>query len=116
MVYILGKLIEKIHDILIIIVLIGWLILPKKYLFYYLFISPIIFIHWKMNNNKCILSEWMYKLLDKENKSHETSYSVIFMSKLGIKLSEDNTEFVSRFGLSLTWVLAFLRYNDIIKI
>ena len=54
-------LLYVIHNTLFVYVAFGFL-LPKKYLIYYVFFCPILFVQWKTNGDKCFITEWADKL------------------------------------------------------
>jgi len=47
----------KISHVLLLFFLIFGIFLPPKYLPYYLFIYPAIYVHWYFNDNQCMLTE-----------------------------------------------------------
>jgi hypothetical protein len=53
---ILSKLVRYIHLVYMGTLIFG-VFLPSKYLIYYLFLLPALFIHWYLNNNRCMLVE-----------------------------------------------------------
>lgn len=74
----LANLINFIHTIFVLLMQYGF-ILPKSFLKYYLLLWPITLLHWKLNNNNCILTQIELKLRGiKEDKD----YNYPFMKKL----------------------------------
>lgn len=70
-----------IHHIMVIFIFFGWLSNNKYILSVYVFIPLIILIHWKTNNNRCVLTETVNNMcgLDKDE------YIRDFIYLLGIK-------------------------------
>jgi hypothetical protein len=54
-----SKIFFRLHFIGIYIVRFGWIIYPKI-----LYLHPIIFLAWYLNNNKCIITQIEYKLFN----------------------------------------------------
>ena len=52
----IAKIIHIFHKIFVYIVIFGCF-LPYKYLVYHQFLWPIIYIHWKTNKNKCMITQ-----------------------------------------------------------
>ena len=61
------------HHILAIYISVGWLLLPKRYLYVYLFITLGSFIHWTLNNNRCVLTDIYYHMIGKADYFNETN-------------------------------------------
>lgn len=55
------------HHLLALYISIGWILLPKRYLYIYLYITLATFFHWILNNNQCVLTEAYYHLIGKSN-------------------------------------------------
>ena len=75
----LQTLITILHISLFFVLIIGPF-LTGKYLIYYLFLWPVIYVHWYFNDDRCILTEIEY-ILDKQHYNGLDEY--IFNSKKG---------------------------------
>lgn len=75
------------HHILAIYISIGWILLPRKYLHLYLYLTIASLFHWKFNNNKCVLTDAYYYIIGKiDYKNKENRISMRdFYWLLGIK-------------------------------
>lgn len=51
-----SKLVRFTHLLLLFVLIFG-VFLPNKYLIYYLFLLPAIYVHWYFNDDKCMLTE-----------------------------------------------------------
>lgn len=115
MIEILKKLLTIFHVSLFIIFTIGPF-LPGKYLIYYLFLWPAVYIHWHFNDNNCMLTEIEYSM-DQQYYNGLTEY--IFHSKNGFfsilkKLHilfpnfESLNSWLDNYRSAL-WIIAFIR-------
>jgi hypothetical protein len=112
---IVNKIVKFIHILVVFILLFG-VFLPSKYLIYYIFLWPAIYIHWYFNDNQCMLSEIEYNLDEKYlNNIKELDiykYRSIFylLKKCGVYF--DNTDnflnCVNSVALIL-WFISFVR-------
>jgi len=96
-------LLYVIHNALIAYVAFGFL-LPKKYLIYYVFFCPILFVQWKTNGDKCFITEWEDKLNNDNNDRtiYENGSKILHMSP-------KHTEYFFISGLTLLWSIAMIR-------
>ena len=53
---VMNKIVRFSHLLLLFVLIFG-VFLPGKYLIYFLFLLPAIYIHWYFNDNKCMLTE-----------------------------------------------------------
>ena len=115
--YILANVIHITHKIIAYIVIFGFL-LPKKYLWYHQFLFPILFLHWKTNNDSCILSQIEVYILGDKNvpiveNDHDDSDST-FMKSLfsnwGLKITSDHESNIYTVVLFTTsWLITLYR-------
>jgi hypothetical protein len=70
-----------IHHIMVIFIFFGWLSNNKYILYIYVFIPIVLLVHWKQNNNRCVLTETVNTMcgLDKDDHIRD------FIYFLGIK-------------------------------
>lgn len=69
-----------------------------------------------MNNGKCILTDWWIKLSGKDyRKDNKNPFMSKMFSSLGFKLTDKETTFLIKYGYQIFWIIAVLRYFDIIK-
>ena len=90
--------------------------LPAKYLIYYLFLWPFIYLHWHFNDNQCMLSELEYKLDDNFLSNVKEMDTYIYRSILdlfknfGIYFDNiDNFVILSYNICMILWVISFIR-------
>jgi hypothetical protein len=123
---VLHKLLFIIHGFLFIIFTIGPF-LPGKYLLYYLFLWPAVYIHWRFNDNMCMLTELEFKTNNKFfNNIHEyifdyTSNTLTLFNKFNISFSNFDSYYntINNY-YTIVWVISFIRAllyyrNDIVK-
>lgn len=109
------------HNLLVFFIVFG-VFVPKKYLIYFLFVWPIVFIHWQTNSNRCVLTELEYWLEGKPYpKSQTNSANVLkadppspFIRKITGTLFDGFTDgelHKTILGLfTLFWVIGLIRY------
>jgi hypothetical protein len=105
---ILYYLVKIIHILIFIFIFLG-VLLPKKYLKYYLLSLCIIFLHWESNYNKCIFFEIANKLKGKKNTYDIYEYYSLYLKKYGINLSYDSTKYLIFSIIFSLWLIAFIR-------
>lgn len=113
---VLLNLVKLVHNLIVLFVVFG-AFCPKKYLKYFLFVWPIIFIHWQMNSNRCVLTELEYWI---ENKPYPVSISLQsdppypFIRRITGKLFDGFTDGqLHKFILGLftfLWIIGLIRY------
>jgi hypothetical protein len=99
--------------------LIFGVLLPSKYLIYYLFLLPALYLHWYFNDNKCILSE-LESYFDNENSNinnqDEARYyqlETIFkmLKKINIYLYHGDLFISTLLNISIVcWIIGFIRF------
>jgi hypothetical protein len=115
MIEFLQKIITALHVSLFIVFTIGPF-LPGKYLIYYLFLWPAIYVHWYFNDDNCMLTEIEYNI-DRQHYNGINEY--MFHSKSGFfsilnKLNIFFPNFDSfnnwlNYYRSVLWIVAFIR-------
>jgi hypothetical protein len=115
MIEFLQKIITTLHVSLFIVFTIGPF-LPGKYLIYYLFLWPAIYVHWYFNDDKCMLTEIEYNI-DRQYYNGINEY--MFHSKSGFfsilnKLNIFSPNFDSfnnwlNYYRSILWIVVFIR-------
>lgn len=111
----LQKLLLFLHLYLFVILLIGPF-LPGKYLIYYLFILPAIYVHWYFNDDRCLLTELAYNI-DKNFYNSINEYYYYSKSSIFTFLKKINNYFPNIRNLgdkldyfrSILWVIVFIR-------
>ena len=120
------KVLVFVHLLLLLIFIIGPF-LPGKYLLYYLFLWPLVYIHWYFNDDRCMLTELEYNI-DTDFFSSLNEYSFFSKDSIFSALRKINIFFNSEhsFNTSLDkirtilWIIAFIRAviyyrKDIVK-
>jgi hypothetical protein len=109
------EVLNKLHEMLVLLILFGWL-LPRNYLIYYIFLYPLLLLHWKSNNGNCILTDWWIKLSGKDyRKDSKNPFMSKMFKKYGINLTDKQTTFLLDYVYKITWLIAVLRYFNVIK-
>ena len=123
---ILHKLLFFIHGFLFIVFSIGPF-LPGKYLIYYLFLWPAVYIHWHFNDNTCMITDLEFKTSNKffnnidEYIFHYTSNVFSSFNKFNINFSNFDSYYKAIYDYySILWIIVFIRAlvyyrNDIVK-
>jgi hypothetical protein len=92
--------------------------LPKKYLPFHLLSWPLVYLHWKTNNNKCVISQIEYKLKynttinSPTSDNHDDDY--YFMKKIfkdiGADFSNKQLSYLTYSLFTISWIISFFRY------
>ncbi len=111
---ILLYLIIIIHKLFVYFMILGFL-LPRKYLYLFLISWPLVYIHWNLNNNKCILTEWEYKLKNIKdvpivNKDHDFPFINKMLNEWNIYLSNNQIHYLIISLLTITWTIGLIRF------
>ena len=112
------KLVRYFHYTYMLTLIFG-VLLPSKYLIYYLFLLPALYLHWYFNDNKCILSE-LESYFDNENSNinnqDEARYyqlETIFkmLKKINIYLYHGDLFISTLLNISIVcWIIGFIRF------
>jgi hypothetical protein len=102
--------IVAIHKLIVYFMFLGCF-LPLKYLKFHLIAYPSAILHWMLNGNRCVLSDWE-KNLGGGKQTSDTEYP--FMRKvfgdLGYYPKEDAViEKIMYGGYTLAWIISLLR-------
>ena len=111
----LHKLLFFIHILLSVIFIIGPF-LPNKYLIYYLFLWPSVYIHWHFNDNNCMLTELEFKSNNKffnninEYIFYYSSITLKIFNKFNINFSNFDSYYKAlNYINTILWVVVFIR-------
>lgn len=115
MIEFLQKIITAIHVSLFIVFTIGPF-LPGKYLIYYLFLWPVIYVHWYFNDDKCMLTEIEYNI-DRQHYNGINEYNFHSKSRFFSILNKLNIFFPNfdsfnnwlDYYRSILWIVVFIR-------
>ena len=115
---ILADIIKYIHILLILFILIGPFILPKKYLYYYIILVILIFLDWNDLDGQCILTRIEYWLRNNQwyNQGSPIEGGPEFFRHLYIKvtgkdISTLKADRLNNFLFMVCLLIAFLRYT-----
>jgi hypothetical protein len=120
------KVLVFVHLSLVLIFIIGPF-LPGKYLLYYLFLWPLVYIHWYFNDDRCMLTELEYNndtdFFSSLNEYSFFSKDSIFtaLRKINIFFNNEHSFHISLDKIRTTlWIVAFIRAiiyyrKDIVK-
>jgi hypothetical protein len=108
------------HKIIVYFIIFGCL-LPKKYLPFHLASWPIVYIHWKLNDNKCILTQLEHWLKDGtsmkdapkigEKRDDDFYFTKKTLGNLSINLSDEDIDNLVYLVFSISWLISFYRYT-----
>jgi len=115
---ILVKLVRYFHYTYMLTLIFG-VLLPSKYIIYYLCLLPALYLHWYFNDNKCMLSE-LESHLDNENSNinnqDEARYyqlETIFkrLKKINIYFYDGDLFISLILNVSIIcWIIGFIRF------
>ena len=113
----LADILKIIHRIIVIFVVIGCT-LPKKFLIYHIILFPGLLIHWKTNNNYCILTQIENNLRNKKttktvNEDHDQAVSFMkpfFKDIFNIDLDIETCDKLTIVMFTISWLISFIRY------
>ncbi len=113
----LSLVIHFFHKLFVYFIVFGFL-LPKKYLIYHLIVWPLVWLHWKTNNNYCFLTQLESKLNGKESpnviEAHANSGDTEFMKRLfnnmGIVMPIERIHLLTRILFTTSWIISSNRY------
>jgi len=115
----LADIVKYIHIILILFILIGPFILPKKKLYYYIILSILIFLDWNDLDGQCILTKIEYWL--RYNKWYNQGSPIeggpeffrhLYIKLTGKEISTLNADRLNNFLFMICLLIAFVRYNN----
>ena len=104
-----------IHRLLVYFMMFGFII-PHKYLFLHIITFPFVYLHWQLNNDKCILTELEYKLkgidykfVPKTSDDHDYPFMRKIFSDFGLNLTDQQIhKFIIKY-LTGAWFISVLR-------
>lgn len=116
---ILGNLIGILHGIFVFLMMFGF-VLPGSLLKYYLLLWPLTWLHWQINDDKCILTELEYKLKGKtEIPKSKSDHNYPFMRKLysmfNINLTDNEIHMFIITKINILWLFGALRFLKYIQ-
>lgn len=94
-----------IHILIILFAFIGC-ILPIQFVQYHIFVFPIIYIQWKLNNQKCILNDIEYTLL---NNTHDTLWRTITKYIHTLNIKDDEITYILLVLFTIPCVISLVR-------
>ncbi len=103
------------HKLVVFFIYLGCL-LPKRYLKYHIGFLFLLYLHWKSNKNKCILTELEYRLQGKQDTSiptieydHDNPFIDRILQDMGIKLTSQQIHSIAMYGIVLSLCISFIR-------
>jgi hypothetical protein len=110
---ILKKILVFIHILVSLFLAFGF-IMPEPFLFYFLFTWPAIYLHWQINDNRCILTDLEY-YLDGKEQAPKNNYEFPFvkkqLAKINIKPTNDmQIYYFFIYGMTTFWIIGLIRY------
>lgn len=116
---ILADIVKTIHILLLVFVLLGPFILPKKYLYYYIILIILIFLDWNDLDGQCILTRIEYWL--RYNQWYNQGSPIeggpeffrqLYIKVIGINISTLKADRLNNFLFILCLLIAFIRFNS----
>ena len=107
--------VKGLHLVIMLFLTLGAL-LPKKYLIYFIFGWPLMYLQWILNDNKCFLTEFEYWLANdpRPAPNHYYNFVIKYNDSLykifNIKLDDDLINFYCYFTLVFCWLIGTYRY------
>ena len=116
---ILADIVHFIHILLILFVLVGPFILPKKYLSYYIISVILIFMDWNDSDGQCILTRIEYWLRYNQWYNQGTTseggpefFRTLYTKLSGHQITSIQADRLNNFLFIGGLLIAFLRYNS----
>lgn len=110
----LKMLLNLIHKLLVYFMVFG-VLLPEKYIFYFVITWPCIYLHWQLNNNRCILTELEYYLDNKPypptvDKDHDYPFIKSALKDFGVSADDIEIHYGIMYGFTILWIIGMIRY------
>lgn len=110
---ILKPIIRFIHIVFIFFFFVGAFI-PKKYLIFFIFAWPLLYLHWCTNNNKCIFTQIECWLDNKQyclDQDEEFPFMNHILNTFNITINDNKTKhYIFCMSLTFFWLIGIYRY------
>jgi hypothetical protein len=120
----LANILHLIHKLLVYYVIFGCF-LPKKYSKYHYWIWPLIWLHWKTNNNYCIFSQWeltlreqeyLLKTVDKDHQDGDTAFmKILFKELFNIDMTVRKADVLTNTLFTISCLISLYRFTPLLK-
>ena len=113
----LGRACFLIHIAVLAIVTVGWALPGRNWLAFYLVFLPLMFLHWKINRDACILSNlenWLRHRrwrMPQHNPEEGAWLRTLLADATGIALSAAGMNALIYGAIALFWVLAAIHIS-----
>ncbi len=113
----LGSFCFYLHLAMLALIVLGWLLPGRGFLIFYLFFIPAVVLHWKLNNDACILNNlenWLrYRSWRAPERNPEEGawLRTLIKSRTGVALSPRAMDLVIYGAMALFWVLAWVNFG-----
>jgi hypothetical protein len=121
MIYIPIQLITLLHFFITIFTFFG-ILLPNKYIKYYILFIIILQIHWLTNNNECIITQIEQKYATDMNIIHEqmksdTKYPFMekIFNKINVSFDDSQYDILYNITIPLLFIYALYKHRQFIK-
>jgi hypothetical protein len=107
--------VKSVHVVSALFLTLGAL-LPKKYLIYFIFGWPLLYLQWILNDNKCLLTQVEYWLANDPRPVPNYHYDFVisrtdpFFKFFNIKIDNELINFYCYFILIFCWLIGTYRY------
>ena len=113
----LSLVIHFFHKLFVYFIVFGFL-LPKKYLIYHLIAWPLVWFHWKTNNNYCFLTQIENRLneqnvpnvVEAQENSGDTEFMKRLFNSMGIMISLERIHLLTQILFTTSWTISSYRY------
>ena len=106
-----------IHIAVLAMVIAGWAVPGRAWLTFYLFFLPVMFLHWKLNRDACILSNlenWLRHRrwrMPQSNREEGAWLRTLLADATGIALTSARMNAVIYGAIAVFWVLAAIHLS-----
>ena len=105
----LSKVINYLHKFFVYFMFLGFL-LPKKFLYIHFIIYPLLLVHWKLNKNKCMLTQLEFKYKnEKLPPNGEYPFIKHMINEFNIYPTNKQIKIFFNLGLYIAWLITIYR-------
>ena len=108
-------IVSFLHMLIVLFIFLG-AFLPKKYLIYFIFAWPLMYLHWYTNDENCISTEiecWADKKPYCSEPADDFPFVTNLLKKFNITIHEKETKkYIIEFTLTTFWLIGVYRYYN----
>lgn len=112
----LGRACLLVHIVVLILVILGWTLPGRRWLGGYLIFLPLMFVHWKLNRDACVLNNLENWLRHRRwrasgaNREEGAWLRTLLADTTGIALTRARMDAVIYGAISLFWLLGLAHF------